>query len=322
MRALRSAVLFLSLVGCGYVGPVQPPSPELPTVITDLAAVEVGDKIIVTFTAPPRTTDGVAITHFSHIDLRIGPDSQSLESDKPIDVDLPPPNDRESPQPIPVAHSIDATPWVGQRIAVAVRAAVKKSGHFSSWSNRATLNIIPALEKPVVHAQGSGNGIILTWPATAAAEYRIERQGPSDKQPVEVGTTAQNQFVDSSALYDTDYRYFVTGLTGAARSLPSAAIPANFPDIYPPADPTGLTALAGPDSIDLAWQRNTESDLQGYHIYRSVNGGAFQRLPDVVALPTYTDHAVEHGKAYAYKVTAFDKKGNESAASNAADVQF
>jgi len=86
--------------------------------------------------------------------------------------------------------------------------------------------------------------------------------------------------------------------------------------------PAGLTAQLGPDAIDLAWQRNTESDLQGYYIYRSVDNGPFQRLGDLVTLPTYTDHAVEHGKAYSYKISSIDKKGNESAQSSMTEVQF
>jgi hypothetical protein len=319
---LAFCVPFLLFAGCGYVGPVQPPSPEIPTVITDLALVERGDKIIATFNTPPRTLDSVAITKFSHIDLRVGPEDQPPDADKSIEIEPPPPSDKEDPQPKPIAYSMDVTDYAGQRIAVFVRTAMKKNGHFSGWSNKALLEVIPPLEKPVVHVEGSGSGIVLTWGVTAATQYRVQRQGPSDKQPVEIASVNEDRYVDVSAGYDTEYHYIVTGKKNNAESAPSEPIPANFPDTYAPAVPAGLTAQIGPDSIDLAWQRDTESDLQGYYLFRSVDNGPFQRLGDLVTLPTYTDHAVEHGKSYSYKISAIDKKGNESAESGPAEVQF
>jgi len=322
VRRLFFCVPFLLLAGCGYVGPVQPPSPEIPAVITNLALVERGDKIIATFDTPPRTLDSVAITKFSHIDLRVGPAAQPPDADKSFEVEPPPPSDKEDPQPKPIAYSLDVADYAGQRIAVFVRTAMKKNGHFSGWSNKAVLQVIPPLEKPVVHAEGSGTGIVLTWAHTAATQYIVQRQSPNDKQPLEIASVNEDKYVDVSASYDTDYRYSVTGKTGNAESLPSAPVTANFPDIYPPAVPAGLTAQIGPDSIDLAWQRDTEADLQGYYIYRSVDNGPFQRLGDLVPLPTYTDHAVEHGKTYGYKISAIDKKGNQSAQSSLTEVQF
>jgi len=323
VRPLAFCVSAIFLTGCGYVGPVQPPSPEIPTPITDLAAVERGDKIIVTFSTPPRTVDGVAITKFSHIDLRVGPADQSPDAAKSISLELPSPSDREDPQPKPIDYSIDVADFVGQRIAVTVRTAMKKNGHYSGWSNKAVLDVIPALEKPVASWQATASGVVLTWPITAATQYRVQRQGPSDKQPVDLANVNDNTYTDISANYDTDYHYIVTGKKGAAESLPSEPLlVTNFIDIYPPVVPTGLTALIGPDSIDLAWQRNAESDLQGYYIYRSTDKGPFQRLGDLVTLPTYTDRSVEHGKTYSYKISAIDKKNNQSGQSSPVEVQF
>jgi hypothetical protein len=322
VRPLAFCVPLIFLTACGYVGPVLPPSPEIPTVITDLAASERGNKIIITFTTPARTMDGVAITRFSQIDLRIGADGQPPDAGKSISIEPPSPSDKEDPQPKPIGYSLDAGAYTGQRIVVFVRTAMKKNGHFSNWSNKAALEVVPPLEKPVVHAEGSGGGIILTWPPTGATQYRVQRQGPSDKQPVEIASVNDNTYVDVSAAYNTEYHYLVTGTKNAAESLPSEQITANFPDTYPPSVPAGLTALLAPDAIDLAWQRNAETDLQGYFIYRSVNNGPFERLGDLVPLPTYTDHAVEHGKSYSYKISAIDKKANESGQSSAAEVQF
>jgi fibronectin type 3 domain-containing protein len=47
-------------------------------------------------------------------------------------------------------------------------------------------------------------------------------------------------------------------------------------------------------------------------VYRSIDGGAFQKIADVNEIPSYSDHVVERGKTYRYSVTAMDKSGNES----------
>ena len=322
MRRLICCVVLIGLTSCGYVGPVQPPSPEIPTPVTDVAVVERGDKIVITFTTPPRTVDGVAVTKFSHIDLSVGAADKIPENNKIINVEVPAASDKEDPQPKPVEYSLDASDYIGKLISASVRTAMKKNGHYSEWSKKAVLAVVSPLEKPIVSWQPSGAGIVLTWPNSAATQYQVQRQGPSDKQPVAIASVNENNYIDSSANYDTDYRYIITAKKGGAESLPSEPVTANFPDIYPPTVPMGVTVLVGPDSIELAWQRSPESDLQGYYIYRSVNGGPFDRLGDLVNVPTYTDRTVEHGKTYSYKISAIDKKGNTSAQSNAIEAQF
>ena len=80
--ALASAISLLLLCSCGYVGPVVPPSPELPSAVTDLSAVEQGDQIHITFSTPPRTTDNLPIKQFSEVDLRIGPTPVPFDFDR------------------------------------------------------------------------------------------------------------------------------------------------------------------------------------------------------------------------------------------------
>jgi hypothetical protein len=309
-------------VGCGYVGPVQPPSPQIPATITDLGVVERGDQLIVTFNTPPRTTDSVAIAKFSDIDLRVGTTQGSPDSAKAYAVELPPPSDREDPQPRPISVSIPVSDWSGKRISVQVRTEVKKKGHFSAWSNKGSLDVIPPLDAPVVKADGSADGIVLTWNASNGIQYSIQRQGPNDKQPVDMATVEQGRYVDISAQYETKYTYMVTAQKGAVESLPSKPVMISVVDKFAPAIPTGLSALAGPDEVNLAWQRNTESDLQGYYVYRSTNGAPYERQGALVTLPLYVDHNVEHGKTYSYKISSVDKKANESAQSSGAEVQY
>lgn len=317
---MLAAVLFSP--GCGYVGPVLPPSPQIPTPVLDVTAVERGDEIVINFTTPPRTTDGVAITRFSDIDLRVGPEQQPPDKNKSIDVELPPPSDKDDPQPKPIVETIKASDWVGQRIAVQVRTEVKKRGHFSTWSNRAVLQVIPPLTPPVVQVEANAKGFLVSWSGAAGVQYKVQRQGPNDKQPIDLATVSGGEYLDTSAQYDTQYNYVVTALEGNAESLPSKQVSYSAEDKFAPAVPTGLSVLSGPDEVNVAWQRNTESDLQGYYIYRSTDHGSYEKQDGIDLLPTYVDHKVEHGKTYSYKISSVDKKGNESAQSSAAEVQY
>src|SRR6185295_12489938 len=91
-------------------------------------------------------------------------------------------------------------------------------------------------------------------------------------------------------------------------------------DTFPPAVPTGLTAVAGVNSIELAWDRSTEEDFAGYQVYRSNDGSAPERIAGLIDAPTFSDRAVELGKKYSYAVTAVDRIGNESARSMTAEA--
>ena len=109
---------------------------------------------------------------------------------------------------------------------------------------------------------------------------------------------------------------------GLAESLPSKAGESTPKDIFPPSVPERMTALAGPDSVEVSWQRSPEPDLKGYYLYRSVNGAPFEQQGNLLMVPTYSDRDVQHGKTYRYEVSATDQKGNVSEKSAPAEVVF
>ncbi len=319
----------LALNGCGYVGPVLPPSPQIPTAINDLHAIERGDQIVITFSTPARTTDSLSIRRFSEIDLRIGVAAVPFDFERwaagaqQYSLTPPPPNERDNPQAVAMAKSIPVDNWAGKHVVIAVRTAVKKTDHYSSWSNRAVLNVTSPLEPPVVKAEATAQGVLVTLKNQGPGiQYRVYRQGPGDKQPVEIGTSDHPDYLDKSAQYDTHYIYTAIAAKGSAESLASNAYPITPVDIFAPSVPASITALAGPDSIEVSWQRSPESDLKGYYVFRSVNGGPFERQGGLVTVPTFSDHHVEHGKTYRYEVSAVDQKNNESGKSAAAQVAF
>ena len=103
-------------------------------------------------------------------------------------------------------------------------------------------------------------------------------------------------------------------------ALAPALLVPHLLDTAPPATPTGIGASveSGP-SVRLHWTANSEPDLSGYHVYRSLAPSAlFTRLtttPD----PTneYVDSALPDTVSVWYQVSAVDATGNESARSAA-----
>jgi hypothetical protein len=307
------------------------PSAQIPPPVTDLEAIERGDKIVVNFHTPPRTTDNAPIERFNQIELRIGPDLVPFDFNswaaaaKIYAITPPQPVDPFDPQPIAMTDSVPLEGLLGKHVAVAVRTAIKRGDHFSSWSNRIVLNVIDPLQTPShLNPHSAPEGIALDWQNVPAAQsYRILRQGPSDKDLVEVGKTEQVHFLDSTAQFDVPYKYQVIALNGSSESLPAELEgPFTAKDTFPPSVPTAVTALAGPESVEVSWQRSPETDLAGYYVYRSVDGSSFERQGDMVSLPAYSDHKVEHGKTYRYRISSVDKKNNESDKSAPAQVVF
>ena len=251
------------LAGCGYVGPVLPPSPEIPAPVTDLRAVQRGGKIIIDFGTPPRTTDNVAIKHFYAVDLRIGPAVTPFDFEtwaagaREYPIEPPIASDPDDPQPIPVSETVSAEDWTGKKVVVAVRTAERKGDHFSSWSNRVVLDVIAALAAPAeVKGESVAEGVALHWDDSGAgrAVPHFAVGTPVDKEPVVVGTADKPNYVDTTAQFDTHYEYRVVAIKGTAESACPNRLVSRPKDIFPPSVPGNITALAGPDTVEVSWR--------------------------------------------------------------------
>jgi fibronectin type 3 domain-containing protein len=122
------------------------------------------------------------------------------------------------------------------------------------------------------------------------------------------------------------------------KSVRSTPVSASLKDITPPAPPQGTAAAGKEDRITVTWQLNTEPDIDGYQIYRSLcDSGAWAclKLPpadrsrcesDFVLLgyvshadaladgPRFDDTTIPAGSplCYAYLVKAVDEAQNLS----------
>jgi hypothetical protein len=94
-------------------------------------------------------------------------------------------------------------------------------------------------------------------------------------------------------------------------------------DVFPPAAPKALAAVASPGAISLIWEANSEADLGGYLVYRSLgpDGPPQQLTPKPIRETTYRDESVQPGTRYSYFVVAIDVSAppNVSERSNAVE---
>lgn len=67
----------------------------------------------------------------------------------------------------------------------------------------------------------------------------------------------------------------------------------------------------------LTWTANTELDVQGYNVYRSIGGGSYELLNEYVLFDnSYSDSSAPAGELATYHVTAVDWSGVESDAAS------
>jgi hypothetical protein len=95
------------------------------------------------------------------------------------------------------------------------------------------------------------------------------------------------------------------------------------PDTTPPLPVTGFEGEVDGAVVRLTWAPSPEGDLSLYRVYRArANGPEFTLYRNSVFVPRVDDAQVAPGREYAYRVTAVDASGNESAASTTITVRI
>ena len=251
---------------------------------------------------------------------------------------------------VPIAPAeTKAQPGAAVAYAVRTRSSQKRA---SANSNVVSIRVFP-VPAPIasVRARITESAIELTWTVPSAATageptatitayriYRSETQpaatasssqelsaGKPEAHAALLGTSETNSYRDTSMLFDHTYVYTVRSVIQVEgsdlESSDSQPVTVTPRDIFPPAVPQGLVAALLPGAatgtvlVDLSWSINLETDLAGYHVYRSEQEGTTGQLvtPDLLPTPAVRDTSVEPGHRYWYTVTAVDRAGNESA---------
>src|SRR5271168_2069566 len=327
------------VAGCGQTGAPLAPSLQLPASVTDLTASRVGDQVTLKWTMPRRSTDKLLLKgpQFVQICRRNGDGpcqivgNPSFPPEKPASYEDRLPADLVSGAPQLLAYSIEVLSPHG-RSAGASNIAYSASG---------------SAPPPFIRPRGevTASGVLLQWQpdpqAGAEPKVNIERTLLSTPSPAKSETKSKSQIggptalvkeqtlvvrlpsgsdpgkaLDPDAAFDQRYSYRisrVSTVTVAGKSIDlegaaSAEIIVDTKDVFPPAVPSGLAAVAVPDegAVDLSWAPNTEPDLAGYAVYRSEAGkqtnGEPHRISTAAPLdtPAFRDATAQPGHEYIY----------------------
>lgn len=343
------ALLFVLLVactmiGCGTPGAPLPPSLSLPTPVVNLSAIRIANSVRLTWSMPTRTTDKVVLRH--PIPVQICRAVESGPCAEIASLTLKPGGTGEYADALPA--NLTQGPDRLLRYEVALRNHAGKSAGPSNTAYSAAGTGPAALTG--LTGQVRREGVLLNWhPATEPGQsilFRIERLqltaadqapksalapvAPAAAQTLEVQSkdgVDPGHAVDASALFNQQYRYVLervatlalSGHSVEVQGLPSEAVVISTTDIFPPAVPQGLVAVAdaAAGTIDLSWLPDSDSDLAAYHVYRRDMHTDLppQRISSVGTETSFRDTRAQPEHAYAYSVSATDQSGNESARS-------
>ena len=351
-KSLESAlsILFaagLGIAGCGTPSAPQPPSLDLPDRVLDLSAVRAGDHVTLTWTMPKRNTDKLTLK--ANVPVHVCRREGAGDCASAGDLDFAPGADGSFSEMLPSALAA-GTP----RVLSYFVELKNRHGRSAGLSDPGTI-LAGQAPAPVagLAAELRKSGVVLRWtPDTGNEAMRLRRKllTPSAAKPqkgllapapepieksllVEDSGSNKGRALDSSVAYGQAYEYRAqrvvrTQVDGQSLELAgglSAPVRIDVQDIFPPAIPTGLAAVAtvpdgpsgGSASIDISWQPATDADLAGYEVYRREESSPWQRISgdQPVVAPAFHDTQIVSGHTYTYAVISVDQAGHVSARS-------
>ena len=337
----------LALTGCGMQAAPQPPSLNLPNPVVDLSAERTGDQVTLAWTMPKKTTDKVVLQN--KIAVRICRQQQPGPCTEAGSLTLAPGAAGSFTDVLPAALA-NGSP----RLLTYYVELKNRKSRSAGPSNAATVlaGQAPSLVTGLT-ATVAKRGVMLHWEPVAEARrsaVRLQRtqvstappQKPSGgllaptpaplKQNLLVASDARpgppERALDESIQFGQVYEYRaqrVALIEAGGKSLEldgplSPPVRVDAQDVFPPAVPSGLAAVANVPSdgaaasIDLSWLPDTDPDLAGYVVYRREGQGDWLRISPVqpVAGPAFRDAGVTPGHTYGYAVSAISQSGHES----------
>jgi len=293
----------LLLSACGKVGDIHPPFIRIPEAVTDLAVTQSGYNFVLTWTNPARYIDGSAATNLTRVQIRSNGGSLTT-------VEVTGAGQGQS-FPIPVG-SLTAE----QR---SYRIVIETSqGKLSEPSNTASTTPVEVPGRVTnLTVTPDQRQIFLRWDKPSehpefADAYVVTR---SDV-PAPPETVMDTRFDDTRYSVEKMLSYQVTAARRVGGSLIMGVGPESktitVEDKTAPAIPVGLDIKQSEPGGYLTWDPNSETDLAGYHVFRSdhPDGGFTPVIDRLITTNGFLDPAYRSG--FYYAVSAVDEFMNES----------
>jgi len=348
-------VFCLLFGGCASPGEPTERKPPVPEAVTDLAAGQSGNNVILTFTLPSEATNHRKLAQPPAVEIyRAIRPVQSANAPAPaLLVTIPPAmlanyeTQGRIRYPDPLGPD-EFLPRAETHVEYTVRTRASAKIE-SADSNVASLMVFPVADAIMdLKAEVTHPAVVLSWtppqkspvgPAPAIAGYRVYRAeaepGAPPETPKPKGSLAvigqpdasASSFSDTNFEFARTYLYVVRSLiqtpNGPLESSDSNTLVITPKNIFPPAAPLGLEVVFVPAEgetaahLELSWAISPENDIAGYNIYRSEQVGVLGTRLNAGPLPSpaFRDMNVQPGRTYFYNVTAIDRSGNESPAS-------
>ena len=351
IRTLTLTLLIaLASVACGKVGAPVPPT-RLTQRTTQLAAIQRGADVLLTWPAPLLVSDQASTSYIARADIyRL---TERRDEEPVLDMDdfedlaeVIGTLDRATIEEqiktfgrVQFEDALDltrASDLATARIRYAVRYANRR-GQTAAFSNSVALEPAPGISlppgKPSV-ADEKQDAVTISWPrpeadirgtrpASVVGYNLYRRTGKKGRmaEPLNPEPLTEPRFIDTKFQYRSDYIYVARALSQGANGLIESADsePLAFTPIdrFPPSAPDPVSIASANGVISLFWPTSPERDVVGYNIYRASSADAtaegWTKLNAQPLSPvTFRDDRVVLDTRYFYRVTAIDRFDNES----------
>jgi hypothetical protein len=216
-----------------------------------------------------------------------------------------------------------ATPAVRTYVGVGITTR----GRRGPSSRRVAVPLVPSPPPPSTpDVTYTETAVTVKWPAlpvppespSTSAAYNVYEVTGSSQTPLTKSPITDPQYSDARMTWGATRCYAVRSVATvdalAVESEATSPACVTLADIFPPAAPKGLQAVATEGAINLIWDANGEADLDGYILLRAVAAGD-DKLAPITPMPireTAFRDPVSAGARYVYALRAVDRAGNAS----------
>ncbi|HUL29747.1 MAG TPA: hypothetical protein VLZ03_04770 [Thermodesulfobacteriota bacterium] len=324
--------------GCAKKTPPVPLSSIVPRRIVDLAASPREGRLLLEWSIPKENTDKTPLTDL--VEFKVSRSEGVLVGDECRGCG-------EKPKVVRELKLAKEDVVAGKKMALYFEdqeprkvytyevISINRKEYPSAPSNPVTVYWDHPPQAPgVVTVERGDKRVELSWNdvegATGYNVYRrMEDEGAFPLNPLNREPLSIAQYTDLSVHNDIRYTYSVRAVKRVVKTnvegKGSPGISVTPIKTTSPGAPSGLVAIPLKEGIELSWNKNPETDILGYYVYRRKSGEEFERLNEnPLTKETYLDTDVVLGQEYEYAVTAVDNslRRNESPRSEETRVKY